>query len=380
MPKKNSEEVKISSPILVKFTGPVKIAEMAKVAITDELGNEAAGEWTSLYGDTEWTFKPNTTLKSNTKYTVRIPETLVGDNGMKMGSDYTYHFKTASESTVTLECISPENGAYRLTGKPADADKYTLRFTVSNDAHNLAEIYTPEDSTSPIAAIGISGKGVYECDVTEYVRGRSELTFLIKSANAEGIKGVYTSPIEAQNMITLGNVSAEYTDEIAGTDGACALKVTDFGHTTISGSKESVTYYANSTNVLKCTGIIKDGALNMSDMGRTFTISFRVYDTTSRRLQVYLNSNTSAKFHTADYNATRYNLTTKPGEWLEFSFNYTVYEPKHGEVGNVYKTLYIDAETFGDISTKFPLYIDSIKSYETVTTVNVTDAQLIYGK
>lgn len=387
---KSNTDCSVSDDIIVKFSGAVGEEQIALVSITDKSGNPVNGNWSSQFGNTEWTFTLDEPLDANFEYTLTVPASVKGDNGIAMGSDFVQNFTTQSENSSSVSFVQGSRGSYYyydITPTSEGADKYVLRFAVLNNANNLIEVYpvTSFDESNPdasvvaalpIAICGIDGAGIYECDVTAYVstltRGDTA-AFLLKNARDAGESVVFSAPLDSWSGITGGSATYAVTSEIPGTEGTGAVKVTGFKLTSTSGS-EKLYYYSNSTNILSAS-VIKSGSLTNEDSGRTFTVSFRVYDTVSRRIQANLKSATSSSNGVADYYAERHNFTTVAGEWVEFSFDYTVYEPEmFGTAGRIAKTLTVYAQTLGDQSESYPLYIDSIETVEKVSTASLSSA------
>lgn len=107
-------------------------------------------------------------------------------------------------------------------------------------------------------------------------------------------------------------------------------------------------FHYNPIVVFENDEVIKNGKLTDSDLGRRFKISFKIYDTATRYLQVKLNSCTNVEYKTVDYNQNYYNYKTIPNEWQEFTFDYVVYEPAFGEVGLQQKVLTVSGMFEGE--------------------------------
>ncbi len=94
--------------------------------------------------------------------------------------------------------------------------------------------------------------------------------------------------------------------------------------------------------------VIKEGKLTKEDLNRHFRISFKVWDYDTRNITVALNGCTSQAERFNDYQRVIQNVKTKAGEWISFSFEYTVYEPEYGEMGEIEKTLTLNAILLGN--------------------------------
>ncbi|MBQ9084923.1 MAG: Ig-like domain-containing protein [Clostridia bacterium] len=392
----SKEDTDIATDVrpVVKFSGAVSEEMVALITIVDAEGNEVNGEWTALYGNTEWSFTPDSALDLAETYTLTVPTDVKGDNGRAMAEAYTVSFTTKEELTHEVSHLATESGDYYYLTVGDDmptAAKLILRFKVENNAANLVKIYpltgfdsaTPDSATVGETAIGacpLFGKGYYECDITDYVKSHDKgeiAAVLVKCEREAGTSTVFTSPLDSSLNASIGSVSYEFASDVEGIEGAGALKVLGFNTRNSSGTVDNVVYYSNPTAVLTVSNIVKTDVLDESDLGRSFNVSFRIYDTTSRRVQVYLRSATSQTNGIVDYGATRYNVTTKAGEWVDVSLDFVIHEPTFGTAGCIRKALVIEADTLGNAGTDYPLYIDSVESVETASEASLGEASLI---
>ncbi len=393
--KKNAE-VDPAAAIVIKFSGAVSAEAVQAVTVSAVGGNAVSGTWSSQFGNTEWTFKPSAPLASSTEYVISVPETLAGDNGIAMGEEFAQSFTTAEAMESEVSLVSGTRGGYytfTVNSEMKAAKKVFLRFAVSCDGTNLAGVYpvsgfsaaSPDASlvaASSIGSIPIFGSGVYSCDVAAYVKTLSvgdTAAFLVKMERNVGNSSVFSAPMDTAVQGSLNKASGAIASDISGIEGAGALKLSAFQTNVITGSKESITYYNNTSSVLTISNLIKNGALANADLGRRFTVSFRVYDTVSRKLSVALTGATSSVQGVADYNAVRYNFLTKAGEWTEISFDYTVREPLLGAAGLISKRLGFSADTLGDEGGSYPFYIDTVSVTESASAVSLGAASVAYS-
>lgn len=378
--------------ITVKFSGAVSASEMARVTLKDSNGNPVEGlRLTSHFGDTEWTIS-TPTLKGDTEYTLTVPADLAGDNGKTMGADYVMTFRTGYEKAVALESVRTANGTYYYATVPANAldgkatDLYTLRVNVTDYSVNALEVYalsgfnaSSPDSAAVGALVGtipVSGIGAYDLDLTlalSAAEAGDVAAFLVKQSKTAGSTVISSSPLSDTLGSISMNASAVYSFGET-PDGVSALKVDRFLPDTTSYVNYS--YYPNPYVVFTCENIVKTSNLVESDLGRTFHISFRVYDTESRLISVHMNSLTVSSKDFTDYQAYYYNFYTKANEWVDIEFDYTVYEPEYAQERGYVKQK-LSVYTYGHGDAVAPIYFSEVESVETVTDVTLGTAELL---
>ena len=382
-----------NAPITVKLTGSVSADEIAKITVVDSKGNAVSGTWTAQYGNTEWTLA-TPTLGCDEEYTVTVPAGIKGDNGREMAQAYTYTFRTGKEKATDVSALNTSKGTYLYFTVPEvsditefNVDLYTLRLYVSNDAVNKLNVYALKsfDANAPdnasvgslIKTVPVAGAGQYDVDIASYVSGvkaGTTVAFLVKQASAACEVAVHSSPlVSSLGGCTKGSkVSTTLTNA---PDGTKALKIYNFSSST---SYTNDKFYQNFATLFTNSSVIKTDNLVESDIGRTFRISFKIYDTTSRIISVQMASlsNYSALF--ADYNVSFYNVYTKANEWVEVSFEHTVYEPLYAsEVGYKAQKLTVYAPLEG--SEMSEIYVSDVNSVEIFTDVTLDRAELLLG-
>ena len=393
---KTNTNVPLNAHPVVKFTGPVAASEVAGITITDSEGNTVSGSWSALYGNTEWTFTPDSLLKIGETYTISVPASLKGDNGLALGG-YTSTFTTVNENQKTVTATDGALGrfySFTVDSDVFDSERFILRIAVDNDAANLVTLYpvtsfnaqSPDSSTvgtEAIAEFAVFGKGYYECDISEYVKtlykgDTAAVVAVVK--RAAGTKEIFNAPLDTTlqcNPDEKGRIEYEFANDVEGIEGSAALKITDFKPATSSGKVENVQYYTF-IEAFRFNFIVSQDNLRASDLGRRITVSFRIYDTTSRRVSVYFRNATSATNGIADYNAQRQNITTVAGEWIDVNIDLTVHEPLFGAGGNIRKSLHLVVQSMGDLSSEYPIYFDSVTAIETASDVSLGEATLTY--
>lgn len=383
-----------NAPIVIKFSGAVAIEEIEKITLTNANGKSVNGVWNSSFGGTEWTFT-TPTLEGSTSYTLTIPSDLKGDNGKSIGKATTYTFETGYEVSMDASLISnttTANGTYVYFNVPDvsdiefNANVYTLRLNITNDAVNTLKIYslsgfdpnTPDNATIDklLGTINISGSGQYDVDLSEKLNEMSigeTAAFLIKEKKSAGNTIVSASTLDGSlgDISVSGSVSYSFDDA---PDGITALKL---GETSLSSSASNNSYYTNPLTLFANNNIIQKSTLTEDDLGRRFVISLKIYDTVSRIVTVKLSNGTSSSKNNSDYNAYFYNVYTKANEWITFEFEYTVYEPTMYEALGYYirQQLSVSAPRWGNKDNV--IYISDVIATEVVTNVTLSNAELL---
>ena len=378
-----------TAPITIKFSGAVPASEIEKVTLSAG-GVNVKGTWTSVRGNTEWTFE-HEALLPGTAYTLTVPASIAGDNGKAMGADYTATYYTESEGVYAVTKTNGSAGAYftvTVPNSPSSSDA-RIRFYVSNDAANVADLHVVNnfDASNPgastignlVSTVSLNGAGYYEVDVTDYVLEKtagSTVTFLlsVKKTAAETTKTI--SFASSLSSVTLGSYVRGSVANAP--DGTSSAKVYVTANIRANGSMQypnELPFYANATTAITAKNIL--GAnVSASDLGRQFRITIRLYDTDTRIVQLGLNRVSGDMVH--DKHTASYNFMTEAGKWQEFSFDYTVYESMYGDFGLVAKNLTVMLGSTG--KDESPIYIESITITETVTDVNLDSASLVLGE
>lgn len=380
------------APFTVKFTGSVSESEISKVTLVGG-GVTATGRWESAFGNTEWTFYPDY-LNSNTEYTMTVPAGVVAANGKATENAHTYSVTTGYESTDTLTRVTGTRGTYVSFTVPAAEDitefnvnKYLLRVKVADDAVNKLGIYAvseyssaaPDSSTvgELLGTLAVNGEGYYELDLTEYMSTLTvdaEATLLIKCEKTAAQTTIFSYDGVGDRPSGL-SVSSTVESSVTTLDGNGVIEI---GKTAPTASYPLDPFYNNLSynTVINCTTLVKSGKLTYDDTGRRVTVSFRVYDTTSRNLQIDVKDASLRSAGVLDYNGIVYNVKTKANEWVDVSLTIDIYDPAvFGDDGLITKSVAIKTYGFGE--EVYPLYFDDFKSVETVTDVTLADVALV---
>ena len=378
-PAGNTGRIDTTPSITVKFTGAVSENEIAKVTLTSAT-HTATGAWTAIRGNTEWTFSSDALLP-NTEYTLTVPADMKGDNGVAIGNAYTTSFFTESEDVAAVTVTKGTLGNYfTVTVPDTDAADAKIRFRVTNDAANIAELYTVSgfDPASPdsaakgslVGTVNLSGAGYYEIDVTEYVceaEAGTSMTFLLTAKKAATET---TNTISFSSSISSVKLGSYVRGSVANApDGTAVAKVYVTPNIRTNGSMQypnEKPFYVNTTLALTVNNLFGSTLVN-SDLGRKYHVTIRFYDTDTRVIHLALNRVSGTMVH--DDNSVLYNFMTEAGKWQDFSFDYTVYEPMYGKFGLSPKTLSMFLGSTG--KDESPIYISGITVTETVTDIEL---------
>jgi len=373
-PMDNAGNVGVTDKITVYFAGTVTSTEIEKVSVSSSEG-AVNGKWESAFGGTTWTFTPDS-LSGSTLYTVTVPSDLKGDNGVAMGTAYTASFITELDNATATNI----NGSYHTVNVPAftTGNSFVFRFLVDNDAVNVAELYAVnaegETTGEYLGSAKVNGFGTYEIDITDFAAANTgkDVVLYLKTAKTAGNYNLFTTngaeydPFDTYKP-TKNNVTFTYGAVI---DGETTIKAA----ITAPVNKNNISYYYdNVTNIFTYSNIVGSTAVANNE-GKRFVISFDVYDTTSRRVQVKLNSMTNrVDYGTIDYDHIIFTVETKANEWTHVEFTYNPYETKYGTVSNG-KTQSLAFYLSPDGDTAAPAYFNNLKSVEVLTEIDVLSA------
>ena len=381
------------APFVVKFTGPVSESELSKITLASANGVPVSGRWEAAFGKTEWTFYPDY-LDGNTEYTMTVPTGVLAENGKGTKAVKTYSVTTGYESAEKLTHVSGAKGNYVSLTVPSatditefEADTYLVRVKVNGDAVNKLGVYAvtnfnpanPDGATvgNLLGTVPVNGAGFYDIDITDYLDGftpGTQVTLLIKTEKAVGNTTVFSYDGEGSRPGTL-LVSGTVENKITTLDGNGVIEV---GKTQITSSYPLDPFYNNLSynTIINCTALVRNGKLTYDDVGRRVTVSFRVYDTTSRVIQVDVKDASVRADNILDYNGIIFSFKTKANEWVDISFDIDIYDPaEFGDKGLITKSVAIKTYGFGE--EVYPIYFDDFKSVEVVTDVDVEEVSFV---
>lgn len=327
--------------VTVLFSGSVSEDQAEKIYVCNADGKAVSGKLTGEYGGCEWTFTPSEPLYGN-GYVLNVPNDLVGKNGKTSCKAYSFD-------------IDFGGGAVDK-GKGKEINSYAKRyiaFEVVNCGVNTVAAYTP--CGDRVGKVNTSGAGWYRIPLDGFEGDISALTLKVERNTA-------SEPI--CQPLTLGGMANG--GECIAPDGKAAVRVDSFKLVTTYPTEE---FYSNPTLAVKSEAVAKATELDESDVGRKFKISFKVYDTVSRYITFGLNHCSKRTESVADYRRVMSNERTRKCEWVEYTLDYTVYEPIYGEIGKQKKTFAVSC--FGNGNLETPIYFADLKCEEIVTDVKI---------
>ena len=375
-PMDNAGNVRVTDKITVAFVGQAELSEVSKITVSAN-GVAVNGSWERSFGGVVWTFIPDE-LKGGVEYVLTIPAGFAGSNGTATNEEYKTSFIT--EFDVSAEPISVSENTYTFTAPTfTTGNSFVFRFNVTNDAANVAELYANSADGELLGETNLRGAGSYEIDITDYVAKNpgNEITLLLKTKNAaesvavknESFSGELSSDITPND----GSVTFSYGNEIDGSLalGASVTKVTDYTY-----SK----YYSNPTRILKYSKVLGSDPITKDDLGRLYTFSIDVYDTTDRVFQIRLKHMSDQNtWETIDYDWTFITFRTEANKWTTYTFTHRIYEADYGRISKG-TTQYLELMVSPDGDLNSPIYIKDLTVTETVTDIEVSNAVIAEKK
>lgn len=379
--------VSLGREIFFMFSGGVSKDQIEKLTPMTDSGEKALGEWTSAYGGTYWTFSPKL-LISNEPYTVSIPKSFYGTNKVRIENEKRFCFITEPSEVTDNNFKTTSKGTYTWF-TVENSNEYTLRAYVENNAANRLQLYslTSFNSNDPDAStvgelIGekiVSKSGNVEFDITDHCKSLPEGTnaaFLLKQSKTSGVVQGMNITFDGGNyggVQIAGNILHQGA---TAPDGSTALEITEMQTNTKYTSLDAI--YNNITTIAAKHGPIRAGTsakYTEADIGRKYIITFRVYDTFSRTMQVYIKSPTSEADGISDYGWAVRNFYTEPNKWVDVELEYVIYEPAiYPEKEFGIPSMIIKGAAMGNVTS--PLYIDSLKAVEVIDDVDISSVSI----
>lgn len=398
-PISGADDIEADERIKVQFTGPVLESEIAKVTVKDSTGKVLNGTWEPSHGKCLWEYNSEA-LEGCETYTVTVPSTLKGENGVAVAEGKSVSFSTAGEKQ--FESLSfagnqktyktPEGTYVYFTMPDKDSisefytDSYNLRFRVSNDAANAVELYSVKTFSKSSPASSVPGElldtvylrsdGYYEADISSYLADTepgSEIAFFLKRAKTPG-EFLVKSPdfsVNKGGAAVAAHITNEYTEIPGENKSGMALYVGPKTYLTDTSSGYTNTYYKKDLSVTM-TLAQWTSEVPESWFGRRFRINMKMYDTGERQVCAYLTKRHDPPAGFIDYDWGMYNVLTKENTWSELDFEYQVYE---ADIGKGSKGLVIDINANG--YPEKPLYITDYTATEIITDVVIDEASIV---
>ena len=384
-----SGEITLTPSFVVKFAGIVSEEEIAKATLTDKNGNVILGAWESRHGNTEWTFTPSLPLAGASEYTLTVPTTLVAENGKALQESYTakYYTKGGEHTTLssTATTITDSNGM-TLTLTVPNMNSYTaqaynrmlLDVFVSSDAANMLRLTQNDANGALIDELPIRGAGHYALDLTDYLGActpGTTVTVYLSAAKKSGTFAPEAAKLTTEDFedgvheFKKNSYSSIELTEMEGHGKVLAVRMLPKASEYYPDHK----FYPASSAISYASFAMS--SVTESDYGRRFTITFEVYDTTSRMIRVTFGNVMSEANGVIDYDVQTKNFTTKAGEWTTITVEFDNYGREYGKSAyNKNKSLTITAEPTGE--NQLPLYFDNFTLTETVTDIEVGTVSL----
>ena len=246
------------------------------------------------------------------------------------------------------------------------------------DEENLAN----STAGALLAEIPVTGAGDYEIDVTDYVKGlpSGKAAFILRAKKDKEIKVIsqYDFENEPLGATSVGGMNlnsrtaSAVSDEMNSTpDGGQSLKIGYMLHNNYKNGQYHV-WIEGAYQIASLSNLIKTQALDSSDMGRKLTISFNLYDETSRRVTYGLTPWSSSNYDNIDWESNRYYEQTKANGWNNFSFEYRIDDEKEIRINK--KTFTISLESTMPNGKTGAAYLDDIQVSEEITEVELAGA------
>lgn len=353
----------------LRFSGAVDKREIEKINVTSNTGENIDGEWNGAFGGVDWTFEPKKHLPSF-EYKIVIPKNLCGKNGKPINSETVYTFNSPHAAITETSMVSHDSEIkLNFINEKLDEKKFVC-FYSKNDGANTVSAFGADGNL--ISSVNVSKRGWHRIDVSNYlnkIKDGATTEITLKLTREVGITQIFGDNNFSEIKISDKALGEAVKISESKRD---AIKIDGFKTITSFPTEE---FYSSPMNAIKCASLIKQGALEYSDMGRKFHIEMKIFDTASRYLNIQLSNCTSRENSIADYRRSCYNIVTEAGKWSEIAFDYTVYEPMYGELGLIEKVLYINAGGFGN--KKVPFYVSDLKVTESITELEIESAYIL---
>ena len=353
--------------VAIRFSGAVKKNEVEKITLISPDGNAVSGKWSGRCGGVDWVFTP-VSLDYLAEYTLNVPENLVGDNLKPIQNPKNFVFTSPKTSRVPLSAEKGVNGELVVTmpTKYKEGRSY-IEVDVMNDGYN--RISLSDTNGVEYAFVNTNGVGKYRLNVTD-LKGTLPEKLTLSASRKTSDAVVYNADFNSAVGLTFGKRAKCSLSNAP--DGTPAVKIDGFNTVTEHPTEE---FYIYPDVAFTADTIVSDDMLIKDDMGRSFKISLKVYDTCTRYVKIGLSHATAMVNSIIDYNRCQYNLVTKAGEWVEVDLDYTVYEMMYSDYESVKKTLTVSC--YGNGNEDTPLYVSGIKTEEKISSLDLGNVCLV---
>lgn len=353
--------------LIIRFSGSVEEDEVKKITLISELGDTILGKWKGRCRGVDWVFIPDA-LDYSTKYTLNIPAELFGDNGKPIEKEFKFEF--TSPKTLRISLSAQKNKANALSImllKNIPLGRSFIEFDVTNDGYN--RIALCDTNGKEYAFVNTNGSGRYRIDISD-IKDTLPSALVLAESRKSGYNTVYCSNFDSVDDFSFGKRAKCSLSEAP--DGTPSIKIDGFETVKDHPTEE---FYIYPDVAVSTESIVSKEPITKADMGRSFTVSLKIYDTHSRYVKIGLSHATLMKNSIIDCNRLIHNVITKPGEWINVDLDYTVYEIMYSDYESVKKSLSLSCYGTGDIEA--PLYLGEIKTTEKLTSVEIGSVCLV---
>ncbi len=337
-----------SFTLRLRFSGGIPESEMRKVKVTDRAGNELCGKWHGELCGIDWSFTPKD-VAPDTEYLLTVPKSIMADNRKTLQKEFTYSFTSPRFTRIPIPAQADERGGF-CAEIPTTATKGSRYLEFISDSSSGFLIYSERGELLTRVYADSDGKYMLPSDRLSGLAGSK---IIIKPVERGEITCYYENFSNSMGAFT--TCKRAITKHGTAPDGRSALIIEGFEAITEHPSEE---FYQYPAAAVTCDALIGSEPMTVADIGRRFRISLKIYDTSERYVNLSLSHVTSRENSITDHRRGMMNLVTVPGEWVEASLDYTVYEPIYTDIPAVLKSLTVS--TYGSGNMSKPLYITDV--------------------
>ncbi len=417
-PEDQTKKFSFTDKVTLKFNAPIALSainEGVKVIETGT-GRAVAGVWTPCLGNTEWSWQSydiidgkvyNVVVTTEVKDAVgqSIPEGALirfqagtGTVSDAIADAYinsaypTQNFGSANEMELDANTSGSKKGYLQFAA--GDFSKSTmaeLQFMTKEDASQIVAAYglsadstwdessiswenAPAPQVEKLGSAAIGAAGIYKIDVTDYIDniGDAAPAFVL-TAQSENGGAVFEQDWDDVTSLVRDSAAVNncYSDTAHYRQGGdpVGIALSDVTHGEEPGHSVLLKQ-DDGYDRIKFYNTFKDSALDETDIGRTFDVSFWAKGSAVGDLQAGIMAATGVKGTVSEnlsqnfYNGS-WNFPIGPDEWTQCSFRYTLdannCDPQ-GQMGML---------TIQSVSAISEIYIDDITVTEVATPVSI---------